>query len=70
MRARLASLVCTKKEIAHDTYHDPYNVPFKFGEDPFRNVETYCRTDTHTDIQTYIQTDTHTQTDTQTFPNL
>jgi hypothetical protein len=49
---------------AHNTCHDPYNVPSKFGEDPLRNVETYSRTDRHphTDTHTYRQTDRHTHT--------
>jgi hypothetical protein len=60
MRARLARTHtrarCVHNKISHDTCHDPYNVPSKFGEDPLRNVEMLSRTDRHTDRQTHTHT--------------
>jgi hypothetical protein len=39
--------------IAHASCHDSYNVHYKCGEDPLRNVETYSRTQTQTHTQTH-----------------
>jgi hypothetical protein len=66
MRARCVH----NKYIAHNTYHGAYNVPSKFGEDPFRNVDTYSRTDGHTDRQADRQTDRHTHINSPIYNNI